>query len=157
MKNRFLETKFHVPPWRAGGVTRPRLLERLQTGLLEGHTLTLVSAPAGYGKTTLVTEWLNQVGKPFTWLSLDKGDDEPLRFYTYFVAALQRIDENIGKELTHALQAGQLPPLEALVASLVNDITEVGSPFYGICQNQPAGAKSYARSPVHRSHDESRR
>ncbi len=129
MKNRFLETKFHTPPSSARGVTRPRLLARLQTGLSEGCKLTLISAPAGYGKTTLVTEWLNQVGKPFTWLSLDKDDDEPLRFYAYFVAALQRIDENIGKELAHALQAGQLPPLEALVASLVNDITEAGLPF----------------------------
>jgi len=129
MPPRLLETKFHIPLWRAGGVTRPRLLEQLHTGLREGRKLTLVSAPAGYGKTTLVTEWLNLVEKPFTWLSLDKGDDEPLRFYTYFVAALQRVDESIGKELTHALQARQLPPLEALVASLVNDITEVGSPF----------------------------
>ncbi|MDD5467578.1 MAG: LuxR C-terminal-related transcriptional regulator [Anaerolineales bacterium] len=129
MKSRFLETKFHIPTWRRGDLSRPRLLERLQTGLDQGRKFTLISAPAGYGKTTLVAEWLNRVGMPFTWLSLDKGDDEPLRFFTYFVVALQRIDENIGKELTHALQAGQLPPLETLVASLVNDIAEVGSHF----------------------------
>ena len=59
MKNRFLETKFHVPAGRTGNIPRPRLLEILQTGLSEGRKLTLVSAPAGYGKTTLVTEWLN--------------------------------------------------------------------------------------------------
>jgi len=56
MKNRFLETKFHIPSWREGGVTRPRLLERLQSGLGERRKLTLVSAPAGYGKTTLIAE-----------------------------------------------------------------------------------------------------
>ena len=61
MPDRLLETKFHILPWRAGGVIRPRLLEQIQTGLNERRKLTLVSAPAGYGKTTLVTGWLDSI------------------------------------------------------------------------------------------------
>jgi LuxR family transcriptional regulator, maltose regulon positive regulatory protein len=70
-----LATKFHVPPWHAA-VSRPRLLERLTVGLNEQRNLTLVSAPAGYGKSTLVSEWLTQIKKPAAWLSLDETDDE---------------------------------------------------------------------------------
>jgi LuxR family maltose regulon positive regulatory protein len=70
------------------------LIERLNAGL---HCkLTLISAPAGFGKTTLVTEWLNSGQRPFTWLSLDENDSDPARFFTYLLAALQRIDADIG-------------------------------------------------------------
>jgi ATP/maltotriose-dependent transcriptional regulator MalT len=82
----------------------------------------LIAAPAGYGKTTLAAQWTAQLDRPLTWLALDEADDDPLRFCTYFVAALQRVRPAIGAELLPALLAGQLPPQAALVTTLLNDL-----------------------------------
>ena len=76
-------------PPRPDIVSRPRLIDRLNAGL--HHKLTLISAPAGFGKTTLVSEWLASCGRPVAWLSLDEGDSDPARFLTYLVAALQTL------------------------------------------------------------------
>jgi LuxR family maltose regulon positive regulatory protein len=128
-----LATKLYIPPIRPELVSRPRLIERLNAGL--DRKLTLVSAPAGFGKTTLVTEWLAGVsrrggcGRPFTWLSLDENDNDPARFFTYFVAALQRLDPNIGQTAQAMLQAPQPPSPEALLTSLINDIAATSTPF----------------------------
>jgi LuxR family maltose regulon positive regulatory protein len=100
-------------------VARPRLVERLRIGLRESHKLTLISAPAGYGMSSLVTEWLAQAKYPVAWLSLNKAGDEALRFFMYFMAALRRADGTFGAELTAALEAGQLPPVDVLVTTLV--------------------------------------
>jgi ATP/maltotriose-dependent transcriptional regulator MalT len=85
-----LATKLHRPRPTPSLVARPRLTERLDAGLRNGHRLFLVVAPAGYGKTTLVTDWLDRTGLPCAWLSLDEADNDPLRFFTYVVAALQK-------------------------------------------------------------------
>ena len=122
-----LQTKLYIPPIRPELVSRPRLIERLNAGL--DRKLTLISAPAGFGKTTLVTEWLNRSEHRFTWLSLDEGDNDPARFFTYFVAALQKIDANVGQAAQAMLQAPQPPPPEALLTSLINDIAASSSPF----------------------------
>ena len=82
-----LATKLYVPPSQPGIVPRPRLIERLNEGL--HRKLTLISAPAGFGKTTLVSEWVAGCGRPAAWLSLDEGDNDPTRFLAYLVAALQ--------------------------------------------------------------------
>ena len=94
MKANLLATKFHHPPLQPKRVTRPHLVRRLNEGLAAGRPLTLISAPAGFGKTTCASEWLHQLDLPAAWLALDKADDDPLRFFTYFVAALQGVDEN---------------------------------------------------------------
>ena len=98
--SRFLKTKFFIPSWRAGSVSRPRLLERLDAGLSEGHKLTLVSAPACYGKTTLAVEWIQSLENHgyttrVTWLSLDEGDNDPVRFLSYLVWALQSVEKTL--------------------------------------------------------------
>ena len=91
-----LTTKLLVPPLRAQLVLRPRLIERLNEGL--HGKLTLISAPAGFGKTTLVSEWVAGCERnPVAWLSLDEGDNDPTRFLTYLIAALQTIAANIGE------------------------------------------------------------
>ena len=97
-----LTTKLYIPPLRVQLIQRPRLVDRLEEGLSLGHRLTLISAPAGFGKTTLVTEWRH--GRrgttppvTFTWLSLDESDNDPARFLTYLLSALQKIDPNIGQ------------------------------------------------------------
>lgn len=79
------------------------LVARLNGGLTAGRSVTLLAAPAGYGKTTLAAEWATQIARPVAWLALEEADDDPLRFCTYFVAALQRVHPAIGAELLPAL------------------------------------------------------
>ena len=97
MSTPILATKLYIPPPRAKIVLRPRLIERLNEGISSGCKLTLISASAGFGKTTLVSEWVAGCGRPVAWLSLDEGDNDPARFLTYLVAALQTIAANIGE------------------------------------------------------------
>ncbi len=137
MPSSLLLTKFYVPHLRAERLSRPRLTRRLDDAL--ARKLTLVCAPAGYGKTTLVAEWVASrvaVGAPgdassprVAWLSLDAGDSDPARFLTYLVAALQRINPDIGRDITSMLQ--QPPPHahEALLTPLINDLVSVSSPL----------------------------
>lgn len=95
MSTPILATKLYIPPPRPKVVPRPRLIERLDEGLSAGCKLTLISAPAGFGKSTLVSEWVAGCAQPVAWLALDEGDNDPARFLAYFVAALQTISAGI--------------------------------------------------------------
>src|SRR5512136_1398467 len=115
MSTSILATKLYIPPPRPGAVRRPRLIERLNEGLPADRKLTLISAPAGFGKTTLVSEWVAGCERlepkvRAAWLSLDEGDNDPTRFLTYLVAALQTIAANIGGGVLGVLQSPQPPP-----------------------------------------------
>ena len=127
MTSPLLTTKLYIPPVRPKLVSRAHLIERLNAGL--HYKLTLVSAPAGFGKTTLVAEWVATSGRPVAWLSLDENDNDPARFFTYLVAALQTVDPNIGQAAQAMSQTPQPPPPESLLASLVNDIAAAPRPF----------------------------
>ena len=119
-----LQTKLYLPPLRPNLVPRPRLIERLNQSLQPGHRLILISAPAGFGKTTLVSEWVAGGERPAAWLSLDEGDSDPTRFLAYLVAALQTlaqsgstklsgvegISANFGEGVLAVLQSPQPPP-----------------------------------------------
>jgi LuxR family maltose regulon positive regulatory protein len=129
METPLLQTKLYIPPVRPELVSRPRLIKRLDEGLRLGCKLTLISAPAGFGKTTLVTEWLDGADRPRTWLSLDENDNDPARFFTYLVAALQRIDPSIGQTAQAMSQSPQPPPPDTLLASLINDMAATPHPF----------------------------
>ncbi len=118
-----LATKLYIPPPRPEVVHRPRLIERLNEGL--HRKLTLISAPAGFGKTTLVSEWLAGCERPAAWLSLDEGDNDPARFLAYLVAALQTIAANVGEGVLGVLQSPQPPPTESVLTTLLNEITTV--------------------------------
>jgi LuxR family maltose regulon positive regulatory protein len=122
-----LLTKLFVPRVRPSRVARPPLLARLNQALR--GKLTLVSAPAGFGKTTLIADWLQQVDRPFTWLSLGEGDNDPNRFLIYLIAALQRIDNTWGQTVQELLRAPQPPALTAMVVTLINDIAAGDSPL----------------------------
>ena len=127
-----LSTKLHIPPPRPSAVLRPRLIERLNEGM--HGKLILVSAAAGCGKTTLISEWLAGRGGvtpplPAAWLSLDAGDSDPARFLAYFVAALQTISAGIGAGVLAALQSPQPPPTEPLLTALINEIAAIPENF----------------------------
>lgn len=126
-----LGTKLYIPSSRPKMILRPRLVERLNEGLSFGRKLSLISAPAGFGKTTLVSEWTADCKQPVAWLSLDEGDNDPARFMTYLIAALQTIAQEVGKELLGTIQASQ--PLttfnEFLLATLLNDISAIADHF----------------------------
>ena len=115
-----LATKLHLPGPRPGLVSRPRLTERLDAGL--GQGLVLVCAPAGYGKTVLLTEWAQGVRHPVAWLSLDSGDNDPARFWRYAVAALDRVRPGSGGRLSPLLGPPAPQSFEGLVTALVNEL-----------------------------------
>ncbi len=126
-----LATKLYIPPSRPRVVLRPRLLRRLNEGLTAGGKLTLISAAAGFGKTTLLSAWVASLPSnvQVAWLSLDEGDSDPVRFLTYLVAALQTAAPGVGDGVLAALQAPQPPSSEALLAALLNDIAVAPIPF----------------------------
>jgi LuxR family maltose regulon positive regulatory protein len=124
-----LVTKLYVPPPRPKIVLRPHLVERLNEGLATGCKLTLISASAGFGKTTLVSEWVAVCERPVAWLSLDEGDNDPPRFLTYLVAALQTISSNIGAGALVVLQSPQPPSTESILTALLNEITTIPDNF----------------------------
>lgn len=138
MLETLLRTKLYAPPLRPNLVPRPHLIERLTRGLQLGHNLTLVSAPAGFGKTTLVREWLDtlrsdtarprQVINRTAWLSLDERDSDLVCFLAYLSAALNQvegIETPVGQGALAMLQSPQPPPAEDILTSLINDITAI--------------------------------
>ena len=126
-----LATKLFIPPPRLKVVLRPRLIERLNESLASGSTpgVTLVSAPGGYGKTTLISEWVACCGRPTAWLSLDEGDNDTTRFLAYLIAALQTLEANVGAGVLSMLQEPLLPPIESVMTVLLNEITAFSYPF----------------------------
>ncbi len=141
-----LATKFYTPPPSPNLVHRPRLFELLDSGLSQPNgfyrKLTLVSAPAGYGKTTLVAEWLYRLGlaqadrvegkdqKPsVAWLSLDEEDNDPALFLSYLIAALKRVDEHIGGASLSILQSPQPLPAQIFLTTLINELAAITHPI----------------------------
>ena len=127
MPTPILITKLYIPPPRPKVILRPRLIERLNDGL--HRKLTLISAPAGFGKTTLVSEWVVGCERQIAWLSLDEGDNDPTRFLTYLVTALQTIAANLGQGVLGAIQSPQPPPIESILIALLNEITSIANNF----------------------------
>jgi LuxR family transcriptional regulator, maltose regulon positive regulatory protein len=127
MSTPILATKLYIPPPRPKVVFRPRLIDRLNEGL--HRKLTLISAPAGFGKTTLVSEWVAGCERPSAWLSLDEGDNDPTRFLAYLIAALQTIAANIGKGVLGMLLSPQPPPTESILTALLNEIAAIPDNF----------------------------
>lgn len=147
-----LKTKLYLPASQARAVPRPRLIVRLNEGLRPGCKLILISAPAGFGKTTLVSEWIQTAGEGippvgegdraprereggstpplrFAWLSLDRGDNDPVRFLAYLAAALGSVDEGLGHQVLDAVQSPQPPAAETVLTALLNGLAEYPDPI----------------------------
>ncbi len=120
-----LATKLFAPPLRSALVLRQRLIDQLNAG--SQRKLILVAAPAGYGKTTLISSWLHETNIPSAWLSLDEDDNDPIRFFQYFITALQRIIPTIGGDLMGMLQERQ--SFDTPINLLINEITSHAEPF----------------------------
>ena len=142
-----LATKLYIPPPRPNLVFRPRLIFQLNEGLNQTPGITLISAPAGFGKTTLISEWVTEGERPVAWLSLEDGENDLTRFLTYFVAALQSVVPNIGEPVLEMLQAAQMqpPPLESILTAWLNEITTIPDHFilvlddYHTIDSKPVG------------------
>jgi LuxR family maltose regulon positive regulatory protein len=117
-----LATKFHIPAIRPEMVQRPRLLQKLSTGL--DRRITLISAPAGFGKTTLLSAYLSQLKHPAAWLSLDEGDNDPAQFWSYLITACQGFMEEIGKSALELFDTQQSLTDEVVPTMLINDLSE---------------------------------
>ena len=122
-----LLTKLFVPSPPPSAIPRPRLVERLNTGL--HHKLTVISAPAGFGKTTLICEWVADRRETVAWVSLDEGERDPSRFLGYLIAAIQTVAPDIGQGLVNVLDAPQPPPPESIMTSLLNELTLLPAPI----------------------------
>ena len=127
MTSNLLQTKLYVPRLRPSFVPRPFLIEKLNRGL--HRKLTLISAPAGFGKTTLVSEWIAEEKRPFAWLSLDEGDSDLARFLAYFIAALQTVEPSLGQGVLGMLKSPQFPPIESVLTTLINEIAAITQEF----------------------------
>lgn len=137
MSDALISTKLNIPPFQPNLISRSRLLNRLQDGLWQTggfiRKLSLISAPAGYGKTTLIAEFCHQLQTSHPpvmddleldvcWLSLEEADNDQVRFLTYFIAALKEVEGTTGDTALGMLQSPQIPPLDVYLATLVNDI-----------------------------------
>lgn len=122
-----LEIKLCVPILGTALVSRPRLIKRLNEGF--SSKLTIISAPAGFGKTTLLSDWIRQSKLPVAWFSIDTGDNDAVHFLNYIIAALQNLEVSIGKATLNLLKSPQLPPIQSILINLINDITHISRNF----------------------------
>jgi LuxR family maltose regulon positive regulatory protein len=128
-----LLTKIFVPILREDLIRRQRLIDALQSNLRQeaifNRRLTLISASAGFGKTTLLSEWVQSIDTSVAWLSLDRGDNNLSRFLTYFIAALQTIRPDLGIEPMAMLHSDAPPPSEIVLTALINEIAQDSKPY----------------------------
>ncbi len=127
MPGQILITKLYIPPLQPKTVPRPHLTKRLNDCM--ECRLTLVSASAGFGKTTLISEWVAACKQPVSWLSLDEEHSDYVCFLTYLITALQKIKADIGEEVLKVLQFPQLPSANSILISLLNEITTIPDSF----------------------------
>jgi ATP/maltotriose-dependent transcriptional regulator MalT len=120
-----LSTKLYIPPARANVIARPRLTEKLLDGAKQPGSITLLSGPAGFGKTTLLSEFVAQLQRAVAWVSLDEGDNDPIRFWTYLISACQLVQEGVGETALGLFRTPQPLPDDTIPTILINDIARL--------------------------------
>ena len=123
-----LLTKLHIPPAGHNTVRRTELFEKLNTGLT--RKLILISAPAGFGKTTLLSDWVNQENIPTAWFSLDKGDNDPVEFLSYIISGMQGLSKEFGQSILNLLNSPNRPSSESIASLLINEILNINQNFF---------------------------
>jgi len=129
MSNSILATKLHPPPARAKVVSRSNLIDRLNEAFDRTPSVMLISAPAGFGKTTLASEWVARSKKSVGWLSLDETDKDPARFLLYLVESLRALDPNFGASLSTTLRSPQPPDPHSILTLILNELNSVPDKF----------------------------
>lgn len=127
--NNLINTKLHMPSLRDNHVYREVLNKKLTEGQQKGHKIILVSAEAGYGKTTLISGWISQINQSYTWLSLDEYDNDPIIFLNYLVIAIQKIDETFGRAIVNILNAPKLPGVEVISSYIIKELEKMKQTF----------------------------
>jgi LuxR family transcriptional regulator, maltose regulon positive regulatory protein len=122
-----LLTKLHIPPAGNNTVHRSELFEKLNTGL--SRKLILISAPAGFGKTTVVSDWIEQNKIPTAWFSIDKADNDPVEFLNYIIAGIKSIHSTFGQTATALLNSPSKPSIQSIVSLLINDVLQIKMNF----------------------------
>lgn len=122
-----LLTKLHIPPAGKNIVHRPELFEKLNEGLK--RKLILISAPAGFGKTTIVSDWINQYKIPTAWFSLDQGDNDPAEFLIYIISAIKSLEPAYGDGAIRLLNSPNSPSAESIASLLINEILNINQNF----------------------------
>lgn len=131
-----LKTRLTIPPVRSDLVARPRLVRSLEACM--EHPLTLLAAPAGFGKTVVLSSWARQQQPSVSWVSLDSSDNDTTQFWTYLLAALDRLSPGLGAKPLSLLQSAQPAPIETVLVALINAISAL--------RRQPSHVGKYARS-----------
>ena len=127
---------------RPNAIARPRLTEKLLAGVNQPGSLVLLSGPAGFGKTTFLSEFVEQLHRPVAWLSLDEGDNDPIRFWTYLIAACQSVQPGLGESALALFHSPQPLPDDAIPTILINDLAGLEDDLvlilddYHVIQNQ---------------------
>lgn len=128
MPDPLLVSKISLPIMRHSLVPRKKVLRQLSEGVQDGHSLTLVSAPAGYGKTTTVRMWVEEAGYPVAWVTLEKSDNDPKQFLTYFLTALGQAEDELGHAALELVENTQEVDLKRVLGLLINDLFELDRP-----------------------------
>src|SRR5262249_6962125 len=129
MPEPLLMTKVSLPIVRHSLVRRNKLVRQLSQGVQDGHLLTLVSAPAGYGKTTTIRMWVSEAGYPVAWVALDTSDNDLRQFLTYLLTALQQTRDNLGQAALEVIQNTQQIELRRVLGFLINDLYQLDQPI----------------------------
>ena len=122
-----LKTKLFIPPLQEGMILRPRLTDLLDANIEK--KVSFISAPAGFGKSTLLAEWASRVSIPVCWVSLDPAEDDPVKFLSYLISSVQTIWGDLGATILDALRSSGSPPVEYLAKSWINDLSEYSEKF----------------------------
>jgi LuxR family maltose regulon positive regulatory protein len=125
MSDALLSTKIFIPPTRANAIARPRLTEKLMASLSQPGSFVLLSGPAGFGKTTLLSEFVSGLQQRVAWISLDESDNDPVLFWSYVIAACQMVHAGVGASAQAMLQSPQPLPADTIPTILINDIADL--------------------------------
>src|SRR5512147_1087719 len=129
MPDPLLATKISLPILRHLLVPREKVLRQLSEGVQDGHLLTLVSAPAGYGKTTTIRMWVEEAGYPVAWITLEKSDNDLKQFLTYVLTALGQAGDDLGQAALEVVENTQETNLQRILGLLINDLHDMDQPI----------------------------